>query len=149
LEQLEEGALGMGKRLGTWSAAALVFAVVGCKEKPPAMVPVNGKVVDKSGKPLVEKVLTFHPQDESNKNTRPSALTNKEGGFSTTCAKGRYKITVATPPKGPPGGGPTGGFTPGVDVGKDNPYRDPQKTPLSIDVPETGKDNIVLTVKGL
>ena len=53
-----------------------------------------------------------------------------------------------TPPKGPGPGGPSGGFTPGAELGqKNDPYRDPQQTPLSIDVPESGKDNIILTIK--
>jgi len=112
------------------------------------MVPVSGKVEDDRGKPVVEKILIFHPQDESNKHTKPEALTDKQGRFFVTCAKGRYKITLATPPKGPGPGGPSGGFTPGAELGqKNNPYRDPQQTPLLIDVPENGKDNITLTIK--
>ena len=129
---------------------AFLFLLAGCKDKPPEPVSIKGKVQYEDGKPVSEMVLTFHPMDETNKNTRPVQVTDKKGNFSIPCVKGRYKVTLAALPKGPAGGGaggPSGGFTPGADSGPKNIYRDPQKTPWLIDVPEKGKVDIVLTVK--
>jgi hypothetical protein len=137
-----------------WQRAAwlltglLACAFLGCKEAPPVPVVIKGKAQYDDGKPVAEMILTFHPQDESNKNTRPVQVTDKEGKFSVSCVKGRYKVTLAPMPKGTAGGGP-GGYVPGPDYSSsiNSLYRDQERTPWLIDVPETGKDNIVLTLK--
>ncbi len=137
--------------LGKWAltlAAAAGLLAAGCKDKPPEAVSVKGKVQYQGGKPVVEMVLTFHPLDESNKNTRPVQITDKQGNFSIPCVKGRYKITMTAPPKGHAGGyagGPSGGPVPGPE--NQSIYRDPEQTPWLVVVPENGKEDIVLTVK--
>jgi hypothetical protein len=132
----------------TWLTAGLLgVMLLGCKQRPPAAVAIKGKAQYEGGKPVAEMILTFHPLDESNKNTRPVQVTDKQGNFSLTCVKGRYKVTLAAVPKGPAGGGPSGGNVPGPDSDINNAYRDREKTPWLVDVPESGKENIVLTVK--
>jgi hypothetical protein len=132
------------------AAMVLVGILAGCKDKSPEAASIKGKVQYADGKPVMEMVLTFHPLDETNKNTRPVLFTDKQGNFSGSGVKGRYKVTLAALPKGSVGGGaggPSGGFTPGPETGPKTVYQDPQKTPWLVDVPETGKEDIVLTVK--
>ena len=57
----------------------LIF--LGCKEAPPVPVAVKGKAQYEGGKPVAEMILTFHPQDESNKNTRPAQVTDWDQPF--------------------------------------------------------------------
>jgi hypothetical protein len=127
----------------------LYFFLLGCKEASPVPVAVKGKAQYEGGKPVADMILTFHPQDESNKNTRPVQVTDKDGNFSLSCVKGRYKVTLAAVPKGTAGSGGPGGYVPGPEYSSNinSLYRDPEKTPWLIDVPETGKDNILLTLK--
>jgi|SRR6516162_66736 len=140
----------VGKFAGA-TVLILVLLNTGCKDKPPEPVPVKGIVRYEDDKPVAEMILTFHPQDESNKNTRPEQVTNKEGKFSLMCVKGRYKITMVAPSKGQTGGyagGPGGGILPGFEFpDRIIIYKDAQKTPWLLDVPENGKEDVVLTVK--
>ena len=133
-----------------WCTAGFLGLVfLGCKEAPPVPVAIKGKAQYEGGKPVADMILTFHPQDESNKNTRPVQVTDKNGDFSLSCVKGRYKVTLAAIPKGTTGSGGPGGYVPGPEYSSNinSIYRDPEKTPWLIDVPDAGKDNIVLTVK--
>src|SRR5436190_1422462 len=80
---------------------------IGCSgKKPLEPVPIKGKVLGIDGQKLV---LTFHPQDESNKKGKlPSPVVDtKTGTFSDMAVPGRYKVTLAPIVRG--GGGPAGG----------------------------------------
>jgi hypothetical protein len=143
-------------RVGRGGAAVslLALAVAGCA-KPEVPVPVKGKVVDeRPGRQPAQLVVTFHPQDELNKGSLPSAVTTKEGTFSLTCLRGRYKVTLAAPPTGhghadpAAGGGPGPAPAPGKPPAAVPPaYQAPERTPLEVAIPEIGKDDLVLTVR--
>jgi hypothetical protein len=138
-----------------WTSMPVLLAVllaIGCKGNPPKPVPVKGKVLDEGRNPLPEVVLTFHSVDESNKNARmETAITNKEGEFSLHCAKGRYKVTMVALPKGGSNSGGPVALVPGPNFGPAQGelanYRNPQKTPWDINVPENGDDALLLVVK--
>src|ERR1700736_594333 len=90
---------------GSWPSSllagvGLLVALVGCGSQPLEPVPVSGKVEYQGGKPLGVVVLAFHPLDDSNKKNYPTKETDKDGKFSLTCLKGRYKVTIASIPKG-------------------------------------------------
>jgi hypothetical protein len=136
------------------AACALPCAsLAGCGGREPEVpVPIKGKLVNAAGRPLANMVLTFHPQDELNKGNMRTPATDKDGRFSDTCIRGRYKVTLAPIPKkhgaAPDAGGiaapPTGG---GPVLSIPAAYRSPDSTPLAVEVPEGGKEDITLTVR--
>jgi hypothetical protein len=135
------------------AGVGLLVALVGCSSKPLEPVPVSGKVEYQGGKPVGVVMLAFHPQDDSNKKTFPTTETDKDGKFSFTCLKGRYKVTIAAIPKGhasadaPDSGGLAVPKKGQPEFGPLSAYQRLDKTPWEIDVPDTGKQNLVLTVR--
>jgi hypothetical protein len=134
-------------------AGALALCLAGgCGQQPAAPVAVAGRVVASDGKPFPRLVLSFHPQDESNRRNMPSAVPNPaDGKFSLTCLPGRYKVTLVIE-RGPAGGvsepSSKGGL---VQPGAAPPqqylrYQTVADTPWSIDVPASGMDDLVLTL---
>jgi len=134
----------------------LILAAVGCaKSKPPAPPPVavSGKVVFAGSKPVVNMVISLHPQDEPNASNRPSGALDKDGRFKIDAAiPGRYKVTLAPIPSQ---AGSAGGvelpapkkFDPKDEKGILALFRDAKSSPLEVTVPEGGGELPVLTVR--
>jgi hypothetical protein len=140
-------------RLVVLLAAGTLAAGCG-KKTPPEQVTVKGKVVYPDGKPVTDLVLTFHPQEDVNKTSRPSDFLSKKGTFRFDCLPGRYKATVAPIPRqghapsGPdtaPGPGPIN--TPKLPAGIPQKYLSATESDWEIDVPVGGTRDLVLTLK--
>jgi hypothetical protein len=131
--------------------ACLLLA--GCtKPPPPAFVTVKGRLL-RSGKPLTQMVVTFHPREDQNKNNRPiAAVDSKTGQFELQCLPGKYKVTVAPIPlqqaAAPAGDDGNAGQQPtNVDPRLiPSRYRDAESSPWEITVAPGNSDEIVLTV---
>jgi hypothetical protein len=122
-------------------------------------VAVAGRVQFADHKPVSNRILIFHPRDDSNKAAAPPTGVVTDGRFQFSALPGRYKVTLRAIPAregGNPGGGaplappsPDKG-PPGKGKAKSSPfflYEDPERSPWEIDVPEGGKEDLVLTVK--
>jgi hypothetical protein len=152
-----------GKPPVRFAVALLLFGLilaVGCKKPdPPGPVSVKGKVVFADGKPVKAMVLTFHPADEATKLGRlPAAALGEGGTFSLECLPGHYKATLGAIPKSSgsaategPGGVPTPPASAGVGMDMKtvmmSRHADPSLTPLVVDVPGNGTNDLILTVK--
>ena len=142
-------------------AAPLVLgllAVGGCQKPPaPAPVPVKGKVVLASGKPVKGLVMSFHPDDEATKSGRmPSVLLPDDGSFSVECLPGRYRVTFDALPQAAGSAATAGPGTASAPVGSVEPKdpkaliaraADPSKKSLTVEVPAGGASDLVLTVR--
>jgi hypothetical protein len=146
---------------GTLLLLGLVLAV-GCKKPdPPKPVSVRGKVVFADSKPVKGMVLTFHPADEATKLGRIPTVALGEGGtFTLECLPGHYKATIGAIPKsagsaateGPGGVPPPPASQPNAMMMDQKMqmmarHADASSTPLVVDVPGNGTDDLVLTVK--
>jgi hypothetical protein len=137
----------MSVRAGCAILGLLVLA--GCAKKPPDPVPVKGNVTC-DGKPVGGVVVTFWPEDKGRRSA--SAICDQAGKFSLQCVSGWYKVTVSANLQG--GGEPTvGGGTPGAAGGPPKQalavpahYAATSSTPLRIEVPEGGSDNLAVTL---
>jgi hypothetical protein len=107
------------------------------------------------GKALAGVVLTFWPQERRLQALikPPSGISESDGTFQISCPEGTYKVTaVDLPPSGsvPPLDGMSG-KPPAERLKRPLPnipefYSRPADTPLQVDVPATGADNLVLTI---
>jgi hypothetical protein len=132
----------IGDRVRVPACLLLIVALIGCTDRSPVLVSIKGKAQLPGGEPAAEMALSFQPLDESNKHTAPSPTTDKLGNFSVRCARGRYRVALTAVLKGSPGGMPGGGAPPPPSVAPA-----PTFEPLIIEVPETGKEDFVLTFK--
>lgn len=97
------------------SFTVLVVFLGGCggakDSKKPSTVPVSGKVVDRSGKPLTQGNIEFTPvKAEGEAPLFVNGEIQKDGGFSlntiygkeklTGAPEGQYQVTIAVDPKG-------------------------------------------------
>jgi hypothetical protein len=138
----------MSIRAGFAILGLLVLA--GCAGKPPDPVPVKGNVTC-DGKPLNGVVVTFWPEDKGRRSA--SAICDSTGKFSLHCVSGWYKVTVSPNLQG--GGEPTvGSGTPGAAGGPPKQalvvpahYAATSSTPLRIEVPAGGSDNLPVALK--
>ncbi|MEO2091269.1 MAG: hypothetical protein ABGY75_17550, partial [Gemmataceae bacterium] len=88
-------------RLPPLIAVPLLLAV-GCGEKPPALVPVTGKVV-MNDQPLTAGSIYLHPAATNDyQKDKPSSLLQLDGSFSVKTfpfgdgvPPGTYKVTLA------------------------------------------------------
>jgi hypothetical protein len=117
-----------------------------------APVSVKGKVQYASGKSVAKLVLIFHPLDDTRQGKIPSFVLDAEGRFADQVLPGRYKATLAPLPRG---SGPAGGAeaapvqVPAASL-RPNPlgrYQDRQQSPWEIEIPSTGKEDLLLTVE--
>jgi hypothetical protein len=149
-------------RFGVSIVLFVFILAVGCKKPdPPVPVSVKGKVVFADGKPVKGMVLTFHPSDEATKHSRMPVVALGEGGtFALECLPGHYKATLGAIPKSAgsaategPGGVPPPPASQPKAMMLDQKmqmmarHADPSSTPLAVDVPGSGADDLVLTVK--
>ncbi len=123
--------------IGLAPLLALV-ATTGCGAGP-KLVPVTGKAMHKN-QPLTAGTIFFHPAvGNASKEERSTCLLETDGSFvmrtypyGNGVPPGAYKVT----------------FSPDLANRVKLPhYADPEKTPLSIDVPETGVHDLVFNVK--
>jgi hypothetical protein len=144
---------------GVVGAAVLGLAVFGCASKPLPPVPVQGKVQPAS-KAANGLRVTFWPQAKG----EPAAtIAERDGTFRLECPKGSYKVTVALIPVegdvlNAEGGGPaTAEKGKGAAKGKaparppvfiPDKYFNQHSTPLSVEVPDGGKADVVLKIEG-
>lgn len=126
--------------------------LAGCTSKPPTpVVQVKGKVVHQ-GKGVADVRLRFWPKDP--KIQHVEALSGPNGEFALECAPGTYTVTVTPSPDSPPPPdnsaptGPPAGKSTGKDKSAHVPprYQERQKTPLTVEVPPGGKDDLVLDI---
>ena len=135
------------------AAALLAPAGAGCgkKDEPPAPVPVKGQVLDKAGKPLGNVIVLFFGRGPATKGLRYDAAADKDGRFATACVPGPYKVTLVPVPSqhgaAPSAGGvaapPGTGGTSSIPAAS----RSENATPLTVDVPEGGKEDVQLPVR--
>jgi hypothetical protein len=147
----------MAKPLFLMSWLLLTFAASGCKKKELMPVPIKGQVSYPNGTPVKNLIITFHPQEETNKKGKLlTKVLDGEGKFSGECQPGEYKVTLARLPVSVGGpGGPAGGATGGT-VGRapaEAPhgeipelYLAPATTKWTVTVPAGGDEGIKLTL---
>jgi len=135
-------------------AVALLLASA-CSEKPLSPVTVKGQVKREDGKPLPPISLAFHPQERTNRRNMPTTIPDaKDGTFTVQCLPGKYKVTLAplqSAEDDPAAakGGKTGTPASGAALALPVRYQSASETEWSVEVPATGKDDLVLTVKAL
>ena len=138
--------------------AALVWGMMlpGCAggPSPPPSVPVKGRVMQQ-GKALAGVVLTFWPQEQRLQALikPPSGISESDGTFQISCPKGSYKVTAVTPPRteNVPALETKSRKSPAERVARPMPsipelYSSPAGTPLQVDVPAAGVDNLILAI---
>jgi len=138
---------------GRNSLAGMAFLLLlpGCgnKTEPPPVVSVKGKIVCQ-GKAVPGVLIRFWPR-QAEPATRPvETVSGEKGEFSLSCPPGSYKVTVMNVP--------VSGTDPGLAAGGRAPpagspmvtvpgnYSDRVETPLTVEAPEGGTDQLVLTV---
>jgi hypothetical protein len=139
-----------GRPAGGILACVALCLLPGCGGAPPEPVAVKGKVVfEKKGVSWVR--VTFWPQKMAVKPA--SAVCDLEGRFSLKCVPGNYKVTVIpiaqeeTAPgieSGKAAADPARPKTPVVIAAS---YREASTTELTVEVPEGGKEDVVLRLK--
>lgn len=116
----------------------LSLVTLGCSKPPPKLVQVRGTVLYHN-KPLNSASVQFVPIDEAKRtDMTANGTTDKEGHFGLStfphgggATPGSYKVTVTVYPGQP-------------EI--PSHYTSDDSTPLTVDIPEGGKDNIVLTL---
>lgn len=122
---------------------ALVVICVGfsgCGKKV-VTYPVKGTVVYKK-KPVTQVTLFFWPQEDEKGTAadRIATVPNDEGEFTLQCPKGNYKVTILSTEISPDATAPAkGSYAQLLQF-----YSDIKSTPLKVNVPEKGVDNLVL-----
>jgi hypothetical protein len=127
----------------------LSLTLGGCT-KPVAPVAVKGKVVYR-GKGVGGAHLTFWPKNSREKQV--DVFADPQGAFELECIPGAYKVTVLSgsrsgDPSGADGAGPIDARNPAaLPVGGSTlpaNVQDAVRTPLSIEVPGGGMEDVVL-----
>ena len=141
------------RRLGTCCLLVLAGLIAlgeltGCAGKPPPPpVPVKGKLTRK-GQGVGGMVVAFYPNNAS-LGGPITANTADDGGFQLECQAGGYRILVGPLPvnSGPApgaGGGLEGAPSPNPSQDVPEKYRHLLGTPLRVNVPDNGMDDLVL-----
>jgi hypothetical protein len=130
-----------------WIRTAFIFLALlltGCGGDPrPKSVSVQGKVVGPSGKSIGPATVIFWPEDSRN-NHGASAVCGADGSFHLQCIPGNYKATVSPiRPKGATSAPPPQGSESMIPTR----YQNQLTTTLTVKVPDTGADSIVLNLK--
>jgi hypothetical protein len=128
-------------RPGWIHSCLLLLTLVGCGASDrPTLVPATGAVT-MDGKPLTAGAIVFHPEaGNPYMEDKPSSLLQLDGRFTMKTfpfgegvSPGPYKVTLAPELA--------------TRIGKPE-YSNPDKTPWSIDVPETGLSDQQFVVNG-
>jgi hypothetical protein len=155
-EERMTGHLGQGDWLTRWGAVLAGMACLllpgGCASKatPLPVVSVKGKIVCQ-GKAVPTVLVKFWPQHADVQKKPVETASGAMGEFVLSCPAGVYRVTVVNIPgiTSAPGleeksGGAKPAGTPVVSVPAR--YGDRMSTPWTVEVPEGGKDNLVLTI---
>src|SRR5947209_4340381 len=128
-------------------ACLLPLAGCGTKSKSLPVVSVKGKIVCQ-GKAVPGVLIKFWPR-QADAQTRPvETVSSPAGEFSLSCPAGAYRVTVMNVPvsSSDPGLAERGGVAESVGspavIVPDN-YADRVETPLTVEVPEGGTDQVV------
>jgi hypothetical protein len=140
----------MKGRAGTAVLGLLGLLAAGCAQKQPDPVHVQGSIVY-NGKPAGGVLVTFWPEDSRRRSA--SALCDSAGKFTLECVYGPYKVTVSPnlQDAGAPGleGGaaraPRSLAQPSLAIPQR--FQSTSMTPLRVEVPEGGSDNLVVTLR--
>ena len=119
--------------------AALAVCITGCHGDRPKLVPATGKVIYK-GEPLTAgSIYLFPDAGNSFDKDQPSSLLQLDGSFTIKTfpygegvPPGKYRVTLAPQLAGR------------IQLPH---YADPTKTPLSIDVPDSGVRDHIFEIK--
>jgi len=138
------------KKIPAIVLSGLVAIALGGCGKPVAPVAVKGKVVYQ-GKGVGGAHLTFWPKNSREKQV--DVFADPQGGFELECVPGAYKVTVlpgsrSGDPAGVDGTGPIDARGPAARPGGESQLpaimQDAVRTPLSVDVPAGGVEDVVL-----
>jgi hypothetical protein len=131
---------------------ACLLLLAGCASKatPLPVVSVKGKVVCQ-GKAVPTVLVKFWPQHADIQKKPVETASDSKGEFALSCPAGVYRVTVMNIPvitSGPGLEEGTGGAKPAGTplVSVPARYGDRTVTPLTVEVPEGGKDQLVLTI---
>jgi hypothetical protein len=131
-------------------AGILTLTLAGCGKPATPPVPVKGKVIHQ-GKAVAGAHVTFWPKNSREKQV--DAFADSQGAFELECIPGAYKVTVlpgsrSGDPSGAEGSGPIDSRAPAAPATGGPPLpknvQDAVRTPLSVDVPAGGTDDVVL-----
>jgi hypothetical protein len=133
---------GNDRRAAGCLLAVLLVGSAGCGFTPPKLVPVRGKVLS-GDKPLAHVGIQFNPVDVKQKDNVGNGMTDENGEFTLTtyypkagqlagAAVGAYKVILVPYPGG---------------VTAPEEYRDPDRTPWTVEVGEAGNQDLILTVR--
>ena len=131
--------------VGIWA-----MALAGCAKPAAPPVPVKGKVIHQ-GKAVAGAHVTFWPKNSREKQV--DAFADSQGAFELECIPGAYKVTVlpgsrSGDPSGAEGSGPIDSRAPAAPPTGGPPLpknvQDAVRTPLSVDIPAGGTDDVVL-----
>jgi hypothetical protein len=107
------------------------------------------------GKGLAGVVLTFWPQERRLQALikPPSGISEADGTFQISCPEGPYKVTAVEPPRSEnmPALETKSSKPPAERLKRPMPsipelYSRPADTPLQVDVPAAGVDNLILAI---
>jgi hypothetical protein len=135
-------------RPGGLAAAGLMLAVAlgGCGKsaEPPPQVEVKGKVLKKASKqPVAWVAVVFHPHDALGSASYQGG-TAKDGSFSLRCPAGKYRVTISPLPLQGHASGPAEVAAPGKSGDPFDRYRNPEMTPLKVEIPTGGTSDLVI-----
>jgi hypothetical protein len=136
--------------------ASVLLSMAGCQSPPPPQSgppQVAGRVEDSDGNPLAKVAVKFHAQDEKNKGTSVTCMTQADGTFTGRCAAGRYRVTLLAvfaelPKAQEKDKGKAALPSPALPAGVPERYGSVQDTPWEVIVPSGGRSGVVLKVVG-
>jgi hypothetical protein len=132
------------QRAGIAGLLCLLSLVTGCSKDGPGarVVPVSGRVTFKNQAISAAEIFFLPDAQKGNQGEMGSAILQADGSFTITTifagrtvegiAPGTYKVTFGL------------GRRPEKELAK---YRNVQTTPLTIDVPEEGLDDVLFELK--
>ena len=141
--QLDNGLLAVRRvfRSAVLLAVPLLLVVAGCGEDvdKPLLVVATGKAVH-NGKPLTSGSIIFYPdRDAEYQKDNPTSMLQVDGTFTMKTfpfgegiAPGKYKVCLSRP------------LAAGIKLPD---YGDIKKTPWEIEIPDTGRTDIVFETK--
>lgn len=135
------------RRLFAGLMAWCVFALTGCGDGKPPVIPISGKVVYADGKPLTEGMIIFNPIMGSD----PAKLIviQKDGSFSLVedgVPAGDYRISLSPSEEAPPPVAEGGGEPKGSTFQVPDQYLDPETSGWTATVAESGNQPFTFTI---